>query len=58
MNTQVGTMARTGDICPETGIWEVQDCASITFILNEGSVIPNYKGNNVMWKLVDYVPLE
>lgn len=45
--------AKTGEKCPATGIWEVQDCPSITFVFNEGSIIPDYKGNVVYWEFKD-----
>lgn len=47
--------AKTGEKCPVTGIWEVQDCPSITFVFNEGSIIPDYKGNQVYWEFKDYI---
>lgn len=58
MKTQLGTLAKTGERCPETGIWEVQDCQSLTFIINKGSIIPPYKGNEVYWQFKDYLPTE
>ncbi|HEX3009010.1 MAG TPA: hypothetical protein VHO90_15510 [Bacteroidales bacterium] len=58
MKIQVGTLAKSGERCPETGLWEVQDCQAITFVMNKGNILPPYKGNEVYWKFIDYVPLE
>lgn len=55
METAIGTVLRTGERCPKTGLWKVQDCVSVTLLINEGDRMPIFKGKNVDWVFQDYV---
>lgn len=51
MKTQVGTVLKTGERCPETGLWKVLENPSFEVQINEGSFMPPYKGRSVSWEL-------
>jgi hypothetical protein len=50
----LGTIARTGESCPEDGIWKTQEkpTTSIQFIKN--IKMPGIQGRPMIWKLVSY----
>jgi hypothetical protein len=50
----LGTIARTGELCPEEGIWKTQEkpTTSIQFIKN--IKMPGIQGRPMIWKLVSY----
>jgi hypothetical protein len=50
----IGTRARTGQICPESGVWKVDDTPSTTAPIAKGNRMPPYKGKAVTWVLVSY----
>jgi hypothetical protein len=50
----IGTTARTGQHCPESGVWEVVGTPTTTAPIAEGNVMPPFKGNAVTWKLIQY----
>ncbi len=50
----IGTTARTGERCPESGVWESQDYPSTTAPIAEGNVMPPHGGKSVTWKLIRY----
>jgi len=50
----IGTTARTGEKCPESGKWEVVGTPSTTAPIAEGNTMPPYDGKSVTWKLVSY----
>lgn len=50
----IGTTARTGSRCPESGVWQSQTSPSTTAPIAEGNVMPPYRGNAVTWMLVRY----
>ena len=50
----LGTTARTGERCPESGVWEAQATPSTTAPIAEGNILPPYRGNAVTWKLISY----
>lgn len=52
--TSLGTTAKTGEICPESGVWEVVGASSTIAPIAKGELIPPYSGNAVTWKLVRY----
>ena len=54
MRKPIGTQAKTGEKCPESGVWEVVGTPSTTAPITEGERMPPYKGNAVTWKLVAY----
>ena len=51
---QIGTTARTGERCPESGVWRVVGQPSTTAPIARGNVMPPYRGQAVTWVLVQY----
>ncbi|RMU01249.1 hypothetical protein ALP36_200078 [Pseudomonas syringae pv. coriandricola] len=47
----VGTTAKTGENCPESGVWEVVGTPSTTAPIAKGNRMPPYGGNAVTWRL-------
>lgn len=54
MAKPIGTTARTGNRCPESGVWGAQTSPSTTAPIAVGNVMPPYRGNAVTWKLIRY----
>jgi hypothetical protein len=50
----IGTTGRTGEKCPESGIWKVLDTPSTTAPIAKGNTFPPYNGKAVTWKLIQY----
>ena len=50
----LGTTAKTGEKCPETGVWEVVGTPSTTAAIAEHNTMPPYKDKAVTWKLIQY----
>ena len=51
----IGTKRKTGELCPESGVWEVDDpIDSTTAPIAEGNRFPPYKGKAVTWILIQY----
>ena len=50
----IGTTARTGERCPESGIWEVVGATSTTAPIAQHNVMPPYAGRSVTWRLKQY----
>jgi len=50
----LGTTARTGEACPESGVWEVMGTPSTTAPIAKGNTMPPYNGKAVTWKLIAY----
>jgi hypothetical protein len=50
----IGTTARTGERCPESGVWKSQDVNSTTAPIAKGNVMPPHGGRAVTWKLIQY----
>lgn len=50
----LGTIASTGQRCPESGDWQSQDHPSTMAPIAEGNVMPPHNGRGVNWKLVRY----
>lgn len=50
----IGTLARTGERCPESGVWQVVGAHSTTAPIAQGNVMPPYGGQAVTWKLIQY----
>lgn len=48
----VGITAKTGERCPESGVWEVQGTPSTTAPIAKGNVMPPYANKAVTWKLI------
>jgi hypothetical protein len=52
MPLALGTTARTGEECPESGVWEVVGYPTTTAPIAKGNIMPPYAGKAVTWKLV------
>ena len=50
----IGTTARTGEVCPESGVWAAQSTPSTTAPIAKGNRMPPYNGAAITWKLVRY----
>jgi len=50
----IGTEARTGDICPESGVWRVKSQPTTTAPIAKGNKMPPYNGKAVVWVLIQY----
>jgi hypothetical protein len=48
----IGTTAKTGENCPESGVWEVVGTPSTTAPIARGNRMPPYGGKAVTWKLI------
>ncbi|ATH13717.1 hypothetical protein CHL79_15455 [Delftia acidovorans] len=49
---EIGTLAKTGENCPESGTWESQDKPSTTAPIAKGNTMPPHNGHAVTWKLI------
>lgn len=49
----IGTTARTGEDCPESGVWRPQGYAT-TAPIAKGNRMPPYNGSAVVWVLIQY----
>lgn len=47
----IGTTAKTGEKCPESGVWEVMGTPSTTAPIAKGNTMPPYSGKAVTWRL-------
>ena len=54
MKAPIGTIARTGESCPESGVWRVVESPSTTAPIAKGNRMPPYSGNAVAWRLEAY----
>jgi hypothetical protein len=50
----IGTKARTGEICPESGVWKVEGSPSTTAPIAKGNRMPPHDGKAVTWVLIQY----
>ncbi len=51
----LGTKKRTGETCPESGVWKVDDLYdSTTAPIAKGNTFPPYKHKAVIWVLIQY----
>ena len=48
----VGRTAKTGEVCPESGIWKVQGTPTTTAPVAKGNHMPPYDGKAVIWILI------
>jgi hypothetical protein len=48
----VGTKAKTGEVCPESGVWKVVGSPSTTAPIAKGNRMPPYNGKAVTWELI------
>jgi len=49
----IGTTARTGEVCPESGVWKPQHY-STTAPIAKGNRMPPYNNQAVTWVLMQY----
>lgn len=49
----IGTTARTGEVCPESGVWKPSGY-STTAPIAKGNRMPPYNGQAVTWALIQY----
>ncbi len=54
MRCPIGTTARTGQNCPESGVWQVVGYPTTTAPIAKGNTMPPYAGKAVTWKLIQY----
>jgi hypothetical protein len=54
MPAPIGTTARTGETCPESGVWKVVGSPSTTAPIARGNHMPPYDGKAVTWQLTRY----
>lgn len=52
--TPLGTTASTGQICPESGVWESLDVSPTTAPIAKGNRMPPHAGAAVTWVLIQY----
>lgn len=50
----LGTRQKTGEICKESGVWKAESCPSTTGPFAIGNRFPPYRGNAVIWILIQY----
>jgi hypothetical protein len=50
----LGTTAKTGQKCPESGVWRVIGTPSTTAPIAKGNTMPPYRGESVTWVLASY----
>jgi len=54
MRSPIGTTARTGQNCPESGVWQVVGYPTTTAPIAKGNTMPPYAGKAVTWKLIQF----
>ncbi|WP_214109736.1 hypothetical protein [Acrocarpospora catenulata] len=54
MKKPIGTTAKTGEKCPESGTWEVTTNPSTTAPIAKTNVMPPYRNQAVTWRLKSY----
>jgi hypothetical protein len=54
MAKPIGTTAKTGEKCPESGVWESQDSSPTTAPIAVGNTMPPHNAKAVTWKLIRY----
>ena len=50
----IGTRCKTGQTCPESGVWKVEGRPSTTAPIAKGNRFPPYDGKSVVWVLIQY----
>ncbi|SOE86830.1 hypothetical protein SAMN05446935_7347 [Burkholderia sp. YR290] len=48
----IGTLARTGGKCPESGVWRSVETPSTTVTVAEGNSMPRHDAKAVTWRLI------
>lgn len=54
MKAPIGTRARTGERCPESGVWKVVGTPTTTAPIAKNNVMPPYDQRAVTWELTRY----
>ena len=54
MKTPLGTKIKTGEKCPESGVWKALSTPSTTIPLAKNNVAPPYANMAVTWSLQQY----
>lgn len=52
MALPLGTTAKTGEICPESGVWQVVGTPTTTAPIARNNRMPPYANKAVTWKLI------
>jgi hypothetical protein len=47
-----GATAKTGDLCPQSGLWQVSGQPQVTTRIPEGHVMPPCHGKTVTWQFL------
>jgi hypothetical protein len=50
----LGTRAKTGETCPESGVWRSDDSPSTTAPISKGNTMPPHNNRAVYWTLIQY----
>jgi hypothetical protein len=50
----IGTTRKTGEKCPESGVWKAQSTPSTNIPISKGETFPPYNDKAVTWKLISY----
>ena len=50
----IGTTAKTGETCPESGVWKVVGYPTTTAPIAKGNRMPPYDGKAVTWQLIQH----
>lgn len=51
---RLGSRGKTGEICPESGVWKSISTPSTTIPLAKGNRFPPYNNSAVIWVLHQY----
>lgn len=54
MTSPIGTTAKTGENCPESGVWKSLDQSPTTAPIAENDTMPPHDGQAVTWQLTQY----
>lgn len=54
MKKPIGTTGRTGETCPESGVWKVVGNPTTTAPISKGNRFPPYDSKAVTWQLIRY----
>lgn len=52
----IGTILETGALCEIDGIWKVQGTPSTAIRATKGMVMPQFRGENVAWRMIQHLP--
>jgi hypothetical protein len=54
MKNPIGTVVKTGDVCPESGVWAIVGLPSTTAPIAKTNKMPPYQNKAAFWKLLAY----